>query len=89
MRTGARKTEQQLRFLLNRAPMLNAPDDLRSAAHAVTAFAYIHPKTAAKYGNVDGRKSFHIPPSPTEWVLTELMPEGRVVFTPNEMPRSG
>ena len=83
-------TITQLRFLLNQAPMLIAPDDRLRAAHAITPYAYIHPKTFETLSGVSKNVPyFKFPPSPTKWVWTELVPEGRVIYTPNEMPGAG
>jgi hypothetical protein len=78
-----------LRFLLEQAPMLNAPTDLMGAAHAVTPFAYIHPDTFGMMlrMHVVDKPSYRIAPSPTAWIMTTLMPRGRVIYTPNKMPR--
>jgi hypothetical protein len=85
----------QLRFLLEQAPMIDAPIELSRAAHSVTKYAYVHPITFAKFTNdgasasrdqVNPRPYFLIRPSPTRWVVTTLMPKGRVIFTPNAMP---
>ena len=88
---------KQLRFLLSQAPMLDAPENLSRAAHSVTKFAYIHPKTfgkltgspsgaALQYDKVTSRPYFFVRPSPTKWVVTTLMPEKVVIYTPNPMP---
>ena len=78
-------------FLLSQAPMMDAPDSLERAAHSVTRFAYVHPKTFAKftrgaYSPKTGAPYVQIRPSPTKWVLTTLMPEDRVIYTPNPIP---
>ena len=85
------------RFLLNEAPMQNTPEDILRASCAVTSFAYAHPSTAVRMGLVPSGSSMKNPdtpwvlpvvliPSRTRWVFTSLMPEGRVIFTPNRMP---
>ena len=84
----------RLAFLLEQAPMQNAPEDRRRAACAVTRFAYIHPETYYKFtGWSPSSKDRKVPigfrffpPSPTTWVLTFLMPQGRVIYSPNPMP---
>jgi len=85
----------QLRFLLNQAPMLNAPENIERAAHAVTKFAYAQPATFRNIIGWDpvtflheGRSSppLRIAPSPTEWILTNLVPLGRVIYSPNLIP---
>jgi hypothetical protein len=81
----------QLRFLLSQAPMIDAPTDRFNAGRAVTNFAYIHPKTLAKVAGGDctirhSTPYVILPPSSTKWVSTSLMPEGRVIYTPNSLP---
>lgn len=83
--------ENQLRFLLSQAPMLDAPTDLGAAAHSVTKFAYVHPKTFATFtkGAYSPKSSapyVQIRPSPTKWIITTLMPEGVVIYTSNPLP---
>jgi hypothetical protein len=83
--------KDQIMFLLNQAPMMDMiPVD--RAAVACAPFAYVHPKTLAKAsGNAactlnHGRQYFVFLGSPTKWIVTSWMPEGRVIFTPNPMP---
>lgn len=82
---------KQLSFLLEQAPMLDAePIDLRRMKGMVTSYAYVHPVTFSKM--TDGKTSIAatgfttITPSPTKWVVTSLMPKGRIILTPNAMP---
>ena len=82
---------QQISFLLSQAPMLDAPDGLERAAHSVTKFAYVHPRTFAKftrgaYSPLTSAPYVRIRPSGTKWVLTTMMPEDRVIYTPNPIP---
>ena len=46
---SSKVVENQLRFLLSQAPMIDAPADLFNAGRAVTKFAYVHPKTFAAF----------------------------------------
>ena len=87
----ARIVAKQISFLLSQAPMMDAPDGLERAAHSVTKFAYVNPKTFAKFtrGAYSPKTSapfVRIKPSPTKWVLTTMMPEDRVIYTPNPIP---
>jgi hypothetical protein len=82
---------KQLRFLLSQAPMIDAPQELSRAAHSVTKFAYVHPKTLAAFTrgaySPQGSEPFiRIRPSPTKWVMTSLMPENVVIYSQNPMP---
>ena len=82
---------QQISFLLSQAPMLDAPENLERAAHSVTKFAYVHPRTFAKftrgaYSPLTSAPYVRIRPSGTKWVLTTMMPEDRVIYTPNPIP---
>jgi len=84
-------TIKQLKFLLASAPMIDVPADPRAAREwtkrVSTPFAYIHPKTMAKITFEPVKGSFMIfPGSPTKWVLTSLMPERRVIFSPLAIP---
>jgi hypothetical protein len=84
-------TIKQLKFLLASAPMMEMPSAALEARAAVGAsiapFAYIHPKTMAKITFEPVKGSFMIfPGSPTKWVLTSLMPERRVIFSPLAIP---
>ena len=81
---------KQMEFLLSQAPMLNAPVDRASCAHSLVKYAYIHPETfyaatGFQFLNTK-RPGIRVLPSPTEWLGTELMPKGQVIFTPNLMP---
>lgn len=82
----------QLVFLLSQAPIRTAPADLREAAHSVTKYAYINRKTfrhATREVFASERWTepyYTIAPSPTKWVMTDLMPVGTVIYSPNAMP---
>lgn len=81
---------EQLSFLLSQAPMRVAPVDLREAAHSVTKYAYINRLTfraAVRCVPIsDCERWYTIAPSPTKWVLTDLLPLNTVIYTPNAMP---
>jgi hypothetical protein len=84
---------EQLAFLLSQAPIRLAPANLMEAARSVTKYAYLSRRTflnniASNVFAVDGRaqRYYTIAPSPTKWVMTDLMPYGTVIYTPNEMP---
>lgn len=84
-------TIKQLKFLLACAPMIDVPVDTFQARQWVRRasgpFAYIHPKTMAKITFEPVKGSFMVfPGSPTKWVLTSLMPERRVIFSPLAIP---
>ena len=82
---------KQLQFLLDQAPMIDFDANFNRLNSSVTAYAYVHPKTIAPM-TMYARHSKKIAPyvmfpgSPTRWVVTTLMPEGRVIYTPNQMP---
>jgi hypothetical protein len=81
----------QLRFLLNSAPMMDAPTERERILASRSPFAYVHPKTFASMlqkARISGpARSFNIfPGSPTKWVLTSCMPEGRVIYSPLAIP---
>lgn len=85
----AQRTEiNQLKFLLASAPMIDAPNERIRYACGVSPFAYIHPKTIAKYAMSAVPQSVWLkfPGSPTKWILTSLMPEDRVIYSPLPMP---
>jgi hypothetical protein len=84
-------TIKQLKFLLASAPMVNVPTNVLEARQWVrtarSLFAYIHPMTMAKITFDPIKGSFMVfPGSPTKWVLTSLMPERRVIFSPLAIP---
>ena len=82
----------KLQFLLEQAPMMDInPNgyEMRSRLRASTiAFAYVNAKTMVSLIDV-GKPAppyIKIPGSPTKWILTPLIPEGKVIFSPNRMP---
>jgi hypothetical protein len=83
---------KQLKFLLAIAPMIDAPtkyDARMWFARAQAPFGYIHPKTMAHYAHPMDKTPHGmalVPGSPTKWVLTSLMPEGRVILSPLPAP---
>jgi hypothetical protein len=87
----AKAEAAQLKFLLSQAPMIDAPTDRFNASRAGSRFAYIHPKTLAKVAGgqctiLHSKPYVLLSPSPSRWVSTSLMPEGRVIYTPNPLP---
>lgn len=77
--------EEQLRFLLSQAPLMDAPKSDRDFMNLRVKFAYIHPKTATKVPAI--LVSIRQEKNPNgQWILTELMPEGGVIYSPNPMP---
>lgn len=81
----------QLKFLLSQAPMLDVglKPDWFSTARA--PYALVNPKTIAPFTRYSLQKKtiapyVMFPGSNTQWVVTSLMPEGRVIFTPNPLP---
>lgn len=86
----ALRTEvNQLRFLLESAPMIDAPTSGPAFIAAIRSpFAYIHPKTLAKFATgANVQKAWlNFPGSPTKWISTSFMPEGRVIYSPLPMP---
>lgn len=85
-------SREQLKFLLSQAPIIEAPMtdyEFRSRLRASTiAFAYVNPKTVQFLFDVGKPVPpyIKIPTSATKWVLTEWMPVGTVIFSPNAMP---
>lgn len=82
---------KQLKFLLASAPMIDAPTEKAWLQASQSPFAYVHPKTFATMldvMHVQCRPRFFVvfPGSPTKWVLTSLMPEGRVLYSPLAVP---
>lgn len=85
-------TVAQLKFLLSQAPMIDAPADRERLAASRTPYAYIHPKSIAKLSSTahcavsHGRSYIKFPGCPTKYVLLSLMPEGRIIYSPNPIP---
>src|ERR1035437_8324776 len=79
---------RRVEFLLSQAPLQHAPTDYNRASCAVTKYAYVHPMTWQKFtGDYSATPQVkRISMSPTKWVLTFLMPEGTVIYSPNAMP---
>jgi hypothetical protein len=81
----------QLKFLLASAPMIEIPAGFIHAREFVkragATFAYVNPRTMAMITYEPLQKYFMVfPGSKTKWVLTSLMPEQRVIFTPLAIP---
>jgi hypothetical protein len=83
---------KQLKFLLASAPMIDAPTllDARDRFKTLQSrFAYIHPKTMARYDflwNKPVNGVVMCPGSPTKWVVLSAMPQGRVIYSPLPIP---
>ena len=77
-------------FLLSQAPMLEVPaHDSSFARRVTTPFAYIHPETIKPLlqGYVSPEAKYAlVPPSPSKWIITELMPKGSIILSPNPAP---
>lgn len=82
----------QLQFLLAQAPMLDAPlpggpNARNRLAASSTAFASIHPKTLAPFViDRPPNNVYRFSGSFTVYVLSSLMPEGRVLYSPLQIP---
>lgn len=80
----AEATVRAQRFLLEQAPMIQ-PEHVGRAG---VAYAYVNPQTWTKHTST----SVPTPPwtrfgkGTTLWVITDLMPEDRVIYSPNCMP---
>lgn len=79
----------QLSFLLSSAPMIDAPRERDRVLASRSPYAYIHPKTFSAVSRfatfsqpLDGSTVFKFGGSPTIWVLTSLMPQDRVIYSP-------
>lgn len=83
---------KQLKFILNQAPMIDAPRGDDRAVRVVlnksrSPFAYIHPKTMASFSWGQAPNRIYVfPGSPTKWVLCSAVPEGRVLYSPLQIP---
>jgi hypothetical protein len=91
VRAMAQSEIAQLKFLLACAPMIEIPADDFSTKEfpmrVTTPFAYIHPKTMARMTFQPVlRHCIMFPRTQTKWVLTSLMPEGRVICSPLPIP---
>lgn len=83
----------QTKFLLSQAPLMNLPTDVCRLQGSVIKYAYVNPITFAKVakrqgyaGPADEDWGAQVSGSPTQWVFTPLLPEGTVIFSPNQMP---
>jgi hypothetical protein len=77
---------KQLRFLLGQAPMIDAPTEYERLVASQSKFAYIHPKTIAKYVSKLSKPFLKFGGSPTIYIITSLMPEGFIIYSPNLLP---
>ena len=81
----------QLKFLVTQAPMLDFIPKLDFVSSARAPYGLVHPKTLAPVAKFAHQKKtiapyVMFPGSNTMWIVTSLMPEGRVIFTPNPLP---
>jgi hypothetical protein len=84
-------TIRQLRFLLDQAPMIDAPTgedgECRARLRASSSnFAYVHPKTLSRWVETPATTVLKFPGSKTKYVLTSLMPEGRIIYSQTALP---
>lgn len=83
---------KQLKFLLSQSPMIDFQPDPERFTTSRTLYAYVHPITLAKASSSascavgHGRGYIRFPGSPTKWILTSLMPQNRVIYSPNPIP---
>lgn len=88
----ANVTITQLKFLLAQAPMIDAPlpsDPMHATRlrQATAPFAYINPKTMSGLTwGIPPNRIYVFPGSSTKYVLTSLMPEGRILYSPLQIP---
>lgn len=86
---GQREREK-LQFLLNQAPMMDFPAERERVMAARSSYAYINPATLPPYLTPVGQPDCVVYPGmPTVWVLTTMIPPGRVIFSPNRIPYLG
>lgn len=85
------RSGSQVLFLLTQAPIMDAPTTMPFAGVGAK-FVYIHPATFSKlmrtsldFGVLKTSVCSHGPKS-SRWVLTPLLPEGRVIYSANQMP---
>jgi len=89
---SANATILQMKFLLDCAPMTDMIKATDIDAHTRLAvmrspFAYIHPKTLAQFDCAIRFASWVcFPGSLTKWIPMSSMPEGRVIFSPLQVP---
>jgi hypothetical protein len=91
---AAKLRVKQLEFLVAQLPIVNLPyadaDMLDRLARGTAQFAYVNPATWQKIIRANDSPTYGwtkiSPKCPTKFVLTEMIPEGGIVFTPNKMP---
>ena len=88
---GRTTDSKQLKFLLSQAPMVDFVPQLERVKASRAKYAYVHPKTIACMSRYATQANLCTPfvlfaGSPTKWIVTSLMPEDRVIYTPNPMP---
>ena len=78
---------KQLRFLLSHAPMVDAPLDFSLLRASRSKYAYLNPKTVAKYArDLIDLPFVKVAGSPTIYIITSLMPEGQIIYSPDPLP---
>ena len=89
---------KQLRFIVDQAPMMNAPEGLDALSrlnNSVIPYIYINPKTweaitISLFSTGTARPKYPYyrisRRCPTRFVPTDLIPEGRMLCTPNKIP---
>lgn len=88
----ANVTISQMGFLLASAPMIDmfphTWDGVAQMEKSQSPYAYINPKTLAPFvPNTITKDRFHVfMGSPTKWIPMSSMPEGRVIFSPLQVP---
>ena len=66
----------QLQFLLNQAPMLEVPSAYYiTGGNGTSLYVYINPVDLSR-----------MPGAASNWIPTEFIPQGRMIFSPNRMP---
>lgn len=84
---ASRAQVQQLKFLLSQCPIIDAPTNAQQIGACRSRFAYVHPKTMARLPGLSTKSDLRRPLGHfTNWVATSLMPEDRVVYSPNPLP---
>ena len=90
--TQSQRQFNQSQFLLESAPMIQAPE--RSEALRFSApsspYGFINSRTLVAFsGFIPEGKYWTFPGSPTKWLSTPLMPEGRILMTRLPIPFLG
>jgi hypothetical protein len=78
----------QSEFLLTQLPITNAPT-IAPFSNVGSKFVYIHPMTFSELMNrpiSDEISVWSLGPKSSRWVVTPLVPQGGIVYSPNQMP---